>query len=129
MDFNYGDITDKMTNCCVEISDPTPIHVASRFAEDRDPIGAGSFVESDRIEKSWADEKLVIPITFSQWSDRFWNRAQKYNSIYHPDGRIVFLIYDSLRGNLFSSCGPNFFNLRFQMQFMINSIAFIMKVS
>ena len=45
-------ITDKMTNCCVEISDPTPIHVASRIAEDHDPIGAGSFVESDQIEKS-----------------------------------------------------------------------------
>ena len=52
MDFDYGDITDKTTNCCVEISDPTPIYVASRIAKDHDPIGAGSFVESDRIEKS-----------------------------------------------------------------------------
>ena len=49
-----------MINCCDEISDPTPIHVASRIAQDHDPIEAGSFVESDRIEKSWADEKLVI---------------------------------------------------------------------
>ena len=57
-----------MTNCYVEISDPTPIHVASRIAEDHDPIGAGSFVESDRIEKSWADEKLVIRSLFH--SDR-----------------------------------------------------------
>ena len=32
MDFNYGDITDKVTNCCDEISDPTPIHIASRIA-------------------------------------------------------------------------------------------------
>ena len=68
MDFNYGDITDEMTNCCVEISDPTPIHVASRIAADHDLIGAGSFVESDRIEKSWADEKLVIQSLFH--SDR-----------------------------------------------------------
>ena len=49
-----------MINCCDEISDPTPIHVASRIAQDHDPIEAGSFVESDQIEKSWADEKLVI---------------------------------------------------------------------
>ena len=57
--FNYGDITDKMTYCCDEISDPTPIHVAS-IAQDHDPIEAGSFVESDRIEKSWSGEKLLI---------------------------------------------------------------------
>ena len=38
-----------MTNCCDEISDPTPIHVASRIAKDHDPIEAGSFMESDRI--------------------------------------------------------------------------------
>ena len=44
-----GDITDKMTNCCDEISDPTPIHVASRVA--RIMIRSGSFVQSDRIEK------------------------------------------------------------------------------
>ena len=49
-----------MTNCWDEISDPTPIHVASRIAQDHDPIKAGLFVESDRIEKSWADEKLVV---------------------------------------------------------------------
>ena len=49
-----------MINCCDEISDPTLIHVASRIAQDHDPIEAGSFVESDPIEKSWADEKLVI---------------------------------------------------------------------
>ena len=60
MDFNYGDITDKMTYCCDEISDPTPSHVASRIAQDHDPIEAGSFVESDRIEKSWSGEKLLI---------------------------------------------------------------------
>ena len=64
MDFNYGEITDKMTNCCDQISDPTPILVASRIAQDHDPIEAGSFVESDRIEKSWADEKLVIRSLF-----------------------------------------------------------------
>ena len=64
MDFNYDEITDKMTNCCDEISDPTPILVASRIAQDHDPIKAGSFVESDRIEKSWADEKLVIRSLF-----------------------------------------------------------------
>ena len=64
MDFNYGDITDKMTNCCDEISDPSPIHVASRIARDHDPIEAGPFVKSDRIEKSWADEKLVIRSLF-----------------------------------------------------------------
>ena len=64
-----------MINCCDEISDPTAIHVASRIAQDHDPIEAGSFVESDRIEKSWADEKLVIRSLFSQWSDRFWNQA------------------------------------------------------
>ena len=57
-----------MTNCCDEISDPTPILVASRIAQDHDPIEAGSFVESDRIEKSWADEKLVIRSLFH--SDR-----------------------------------------------------------
>ena len=33
--------------------DLTPIHVASRIAQDHDPIEAGSFVESDRIEKSY----------------------------------------------------------------------------
>ena len=59
-------ITDKMTNCCVEVSDPTPIHVASRIAEDHDLIGAGAFVESDQIEKLWADEKLVIRSLFDQ---------------------------------------------------------------
>ena len=64
MDFNYGEIIDKMTNCCDEISDPTPILVASRIAQDHDPIEAGSFVESHRIEKSWADEKLVIRSLF-----------------------------------------------------------------
>ena len=53
-----------MTNCCDEISDPTPILVASRIAQDHDPIEAGSFVESHRIEKSWADEKLVIRSLF-----------------------------------------------------------------
>ena len=68
MDFNCGNMTDKMTNCCVEISDRTPIHVASRTAQDHDPIAAGSFVESDRIEESWADEKLVIRSLFH--SDR-----------------------------------------------------------
>ena len=57
-----------MINCCDEISDPTPIHVASRIAQDHDPIEAGSFVESDRIAKSWADEKLVIRSLFH--SDR-----------------------------------------------------------
>ena len=57
-----------MINCCDEISDPTPIHIASRIAQDHDPIEAGSFVESDRIEKSWADEKLVIRSLFH--SDR-----------------------------------------------------------
>ena len=31
-------------------------------------------MESDRIEKSRADDKLVIRSLF-QWSDRFWNRA------------------------------------------------------
>ena len=66
--------TDKMTNCCDEISDPTPIHVASRIVQDHDPIEAGSFMESDRIEKSWRE--INDPITFSEWSDRFWNRAQ-----------------------------------------------------
>ena len=71
MDFNYGEITDKMTNCCDEISDPTPILVASRIAQDHDPIKAGSFVESDRIEKSWADEKLVIRSLFH--SDRIFS--------------------------------------------------------
>ena len=45
--------------------------------QDHDPIEAGSFVESDRIEKSWAGEKLVIQSLFQKkWSDRFWNRAQ-----------------------------------------------------
>ena len=84
MDFNYGEITDKMTNCCDEISDPTPILVASRIAQDHDPIKAGSFVESDRIEKSWADEKLVIRSLFH--SDRIfsgigpWFSAQKSGS-------------------------------------------------
>ena len=57
-----------MINCCDEISDPTPIHVASRMAQDHDPIEAGSFVESDRVEKSWADEKLMIRSLFH--SDR-----------------------------------------------------------
>ena len=71
MDFNYGEITDKMTNCFDEISDPTPILVASRIAQDHDPIKAGSFVESDRIEKSWADEKLVIRSLFH--SDRIFS--------------------------------------------------------
>ena len=28
----HGDITDKMTNSCDEISDPTPIHIVSRIA-------------------------------------------------------------------------------------------------
>ena len=51
-DFNCGDIVDKITNCCDEISDPTPILVASRIALDHDPIEAGSFVESKRIVKS-----------------------------------------------------------------------------
>ena len=68
VDFYYGQITDKMTNCCDEISDQTLILVASRIAQDLDPIEAGSFVESDRIEKSWADEKLVIRALFH--SDR-----------------------------------------------------------
>ena len=36
--------------------------------QDHDPIEAGSFVESDWIEKSWADEKLVIRSLFH--SDR-----------------------------------------------------------
>ena len=49
-----------MTNCCDEISDPTPIHVASRIAQDHDPIEAGSFVKSDWIEKSSSGEKLLI---------------------------------------------------------------------
>ena len=71
MDFNCGEITDKMTNCCDEISDPTPILVASRIAQDHDPIKAGSFMESDRIEKSWADEKLVIRSLFH--SDRIFS--------------------------------------------------------
>ena len=57
-----------MINCCDEISDPTPIHVASRMAQNHDPIEAGSFVESDRVEKSWADEKLMIRSLFH--SDR-----------------------------------------------------------
>ena len=57
-----------MIICCDEISDPTPIHVASKIAQDHDPIEAGSFVESDRIEKSGADEKLVIRSLFH--SDR-----------------------------------------------------------
>ena len=36
--------------------------------QDHDPIEVGSFVESDRIENSWADEKLVIRSLFH--SDR-----------------------------------------------------------
>ena len=64
-----------MTNCCDEISDPTPIHVASRIArimirskQDRswNPIGSRS---SELMRNYWSDH-------FSQWSDRFWNRAQ-----------------------------------------------------
>ena len=57
-----------MTNCFVEISDPTPIHVASRITQDHDPIEAGSLAESDRIKKSWADDKSVIRSLFH--SDR-----------------------------------------------------------
>ena len=47
--FYLGEITDKMTNCCDEISDPTPILVASRITrimilskQDRswNPIGS-----------------------------------------------------------------------------------------
>ena len=60
-----------MTNRCDEISDPTLILVPSRIAQDHDPIKAGSFVESDRIEKSWADEKLVIRSLFH--SDRIFS--------------------------------------------------------
>ena len=32
VDLNYGEITDKLTNCCDQISDPTPILVASKIA-------------------------------------------------------------------------------------------------
>ena len=76
MDFNYGEITDKTTNCCDKISDPTPILVASRIAQNHDPIEAGSFVES------WADEKLLIRSRFP--SDRIvsgigpWCRSPGY---------------------------------------------------
>ena len=49
-----------MTKWCDEIPDPTPIHVASRIDLDHDPIEAGSFGESDRIEKLWAGDKLLI---------------------------------------------------------------------
>ena len=73
-DLNYGDFVDKMTIFCDKMSDPTPIHVASRIdRQDYDPIEAGSFVESDL---SWAGEKLLIRSRYQQWLDRFWNRAQ-----------------------------------------------------
>ena len=44
-----------------------PSNTDPRSEQDRqnhDPIETGSFVESDRIEKSWADEKLVIRSLF-----------------------------------------------------------------
>ena len=33
---------------------------AEQDRQDHDPIEAGSFVESDRIDKLWAGEKLLI---------------------------------------------------------------------
>ena len=48
------------------------VMASSVHDHDHDPIEAGSFVESDRIEKSWADEKLVIRSLFH--SDRIVSR-------------------------------------------------------
>ena len=67
-----------MTNCCDEISYPTPIHVASRITRIMIRSKAGSFVESDLIETSWAGKKLLIWSCYQQWLDRFWNRIGSF---------------------------------------------------
>ena len=104
MDFNYGEMIDKMTNCCDEISDPTTILVASRIAQDHDPMQAGPFVESDRIEKSWAGEKLVIQSLFH--SDRIISGIGPWGPFYYHDLSL------SQHGHVMTNqlkCGINLF--------------------
>ena len=64
MDFNYGEITDKMTNCCDEISDPTPILVASRIAR---------IMIQSKQDRSWNPIRSINrELTRNSWSDHFF---------------------------------------------------------
>ena len=54
--------------------------------QDHDPIEAGSFVESDRIEKSWPDEKLVIRSLFH--NDRIVSGIGPRRSLIAPNNTL-----------------------------------------
>ena len=56
----YGDISDEITNCCDEISDPTLIHATGWIARIMIRLKQESFMEYDLIEKSRETDLIAL---------------------------------------------------------------------
>ena len=69
------DTADKITNWCHEISDRTPIHVASRIARIMIRSKQGRSWNPIELRNLKLASKILMRSRYHQWLDLFWNRA------------------------------------------------------